>query len=82
MRCIILQTRVEPSGTHPPGGMTAQPGETLEAAGDVLRVATGNGSLRILRLQPEGRRAVTAREFLAGHPIKAGAIFGSLHPQR
>ena len=81
-RYIILQTRVEPSVTHPPSGMTAQPGETLEAAGDVLRVATGDGSLRILQVQPEGRRALTAREFLAGHPIKSGTIFGGLPHQQ
>jgi len=48
------------------------PGTILEAAGDAIRVATGDGVLRILELQPEGKRAMTAREFLAGRPIAAG----------
>jgi methionyl-tRNA formyltransferase len=75
-RYILLHTRVEPSGTRAPGARAAEAGEIIEAAGDVLRVATGDGSLGILEVQAEGRRASTAREFLAGHPIRAGAIFG------
>jgi methionyl-tRNA formyltransferase len=75
-RYILLRTRVEPPGTRRPGGRTAEPGETLEAAGDVFSISTGDGSLRILDIQLEGRRPSTAREFLAGHPIRAGAIFG------
>jgi methionyl-tRNA formyltransferase len=49
------------------------PGEVLESSGGVLRVAAGRGVVRVLRLQPEGRRAMSAREFLAGHPLKRGA---------
>jgi methionyl-tRNA formyltransferase len=48
------------------------PGTVIEAAGDAIRVATGDGLLLILALQPEGKRAMTAREFLAGRPIAAG----------
>jgi hypothetical protein len=33
--------------------------------------------LEILELQPEGRRTMTAREFLAGRGIADGARFGS-----
>ena len=47
-------------------------GTVIEAAGDALRVATGDGVLRILALQPEGKRVMTAREFLAGRHIPAG----------
>jgi methionyl-tRNA formyltransferase len=56
----------------------AQPGEIVSAHGDNLIVAAGGGSaLRILELQPEGRRAMTAREFLAGHRVTPGDRFGS-----
>ena len=48
------------------------PGTVIDAAGDAIRVATGDGVLRILALQPEGKRVMTAREFLAGRPIPAG----------
>ena len=47
-------------------------GTVIETAGDAIRVATGDGVLRILALQPEGRRVMTAREFLAGRHIPAG----------
>ncbi len=30
--------------------------------------------LRIVALQAEGKRVMTAREFLAGHPIAAGEL--------
>jgi methionyl-tRNA formyltransferase len=42
-----------------------------------LTVATGSGRLQLLQLQPEGKRALTAREFLAGHRLPAGASFAS-----
>ena len=49
-------------------------GTVLRAEGDELVVACGGGTaLRILELQPEGRRTMTAREFLAGRPVAAGA---------
>jgi methionyl-tRNA formyltransferase len=35
-------------------------------------VATGSGLLGITELQAEGRRPMTAREFLAGHALATG----------
>ena len=48
------------------------PGTIVDAAGDAIRVVTGDGVLRILALQPEGKRAMTAREFLAGRAVRPG----------
>jgi methionyl-tRNA formyltransferase len=46
------------------------------AAGDELIVACGEGTaLQILEIQPEGRRNMTVREFLAGRVIAPGARF-------
>jgi methionyl-tRNA formyltransferase len=54
----------------------ALPGTIVEAAGDRLEVAAGDGEvLRILQLQPEGGRVMTAREFLAGRAVQAGNLF-------
>ena len=54
----------------------AVPGTIVEAAGDRLQVAAGDGAvLRILQLQPDGRRVMTAREFLAGRAVQAGDLF-------
>ena len=48
-------------------------GTILRAEGDDLAVVAGDGRiLRILELQPEGRRVMTAREFLAGRRVDAG----------
>ena len=40
-------------------------------------VGTGDGLLALGRLQLEGRRVVTAREFLAGHPDFVGSVLGN-----
>jgi methionyl-tRNA formyltransferase len=55
---------------------TAAPGTTVDATGDRLGVVGGDGEvLRILQLQPEGRRVMSAREFLAGRSVVAGDQF-------
>lgn len=52
-------------------------GSVVDAAGDLLTIAAGDGALlRILLIQPEGRRAMTAREFLTGRKFTPGTIAG------
>jgi methionyl-tRNA formyltransferase len=62
-RLILLRSAIEPGGCADP------PGTVIEAAGDRLIVATGDGMLRLISVQPEGKRALSARDFLAGHPL-------------
>lgn len=77
-RTILLRSQVE---TEQNVGRTVEPGEIVEAGGDILSVQTGKGVLRILELQREGRRAVSAREFLAGRRLPDDAKFvRSPHP--
>jgi methionyl-tRNA formyltransferase len=46
------------------------PGSIVSAHGDALAVACGGHSvLRVIEIQPEGRRSMTAKEFLAGHHL-------------
>ncbi len=72
-RYLIHRTRV---GGPAPGGPVA-PATVVEARGDRLLVAAGDGgTVQILEIQPEGRRVMTAREFLAGHPVTPGVRFG------
>jgi methionyl-tRNA formyltransferase len=66
MRLILLRS-APLSGAH-----TSQPGTILEAAGDRLIVAAGEGTVQLLRIQAEGKRAMTPREFLAGHRVSPG----------
>jgi methionyl-tRNA formyltransferase len=47
----------------------------IEKAGDELFVGTEKGLLSILELQPQGKRLMTAREFLAGRRLREGVFF-------
>ena len=52
---------------------TATPGTVVRAGGDDLEIAAGDGGIvRILELQPEGRRVMRARDFLASRRIAPG----------
>jgi methionyl-tRNA formyltransferase len=54
---------------------SAEPG-TVVVAKDRLIVATGRGALELLQLQPEGRRAMPAAEFLRGTRVQSDDRFG------
>jgi methionyl-tRNA formyltransferase len=75
VRCLIHRSGLlEPvrADAAPPSGAQAS-GTVVMAAGDVLAVAAGDGKLlSLLQLQPEGRRVMTAREFLSGHRVTPG----------
>jgi methionyl-tRNA formyltransferase len=82
-RYIILRTSTgEGPGRFEPRDAVAAPGTVCEASGDRFTVAAGDGLVRILEIQPEGRRPMHAREFLAGHPVRPGARFDSLASPR
>lgn len=52
-------------------------GQIVEARGDRLLVACGDGTaFRILELQPEDSRRMSARDFLNGSHLKVGDVFG------
>jgi methionyl-tRNA formyltransferase len=69
--CRILRTRVAEERTAAPAG-------TIVEAGRELGVATRDGHvLRILELQPEGKRIMAVRDFLAGRRIPAGSVIRS-----
>jgi methionyl-tRNA formyltransferase len=71
-RLILMRTHVV-TGTS-----AAEPGTVVDVAGGLLQVATGNsGRLAIDEIQPEGRRAMNIRDYVAGHPIQPGARFGN-----
>jgi methionyl-tRNA formyltransferase len=56
----------------------ARPGVVLLAGKGRLLVAAGGGTvLEILRLQEEGRRALSARDYLAGRAWPVGALLAS-----
>lgn len=52
------------------------PGRISTPDGERVFVATGDGPLEILRLQPAGKRVMSATEFLRGNPISETDRFG------
>jgi methionyl-tRNA formyltransferase len=56
--------------------ITATPGTVVATSPDHLRFATGQGELLVQELQMESRPRMRVREFLQGHPLKAGEVLG------
>jgi len=54
---------------------SGQPGEILQADKTGIVVGCGTDALRILTLQREGGRRMSAQEFLAGHALRPGQRF-------
>ncbi|MBC7185702.1 MAG: methionyl-tRNA formyltransferase [Calditrichaeota bacterium] len=61
-----------------PYGHGKRPGQIarVDRKGGVIHVATGEGVLALLEVQPEGKRRMTTEEFLQGHNVQAGTILG------
>lgn len=58
------------------GGEAAAPGQILSVDKKGFTVQTGEGALRILELQMEGKKRMDAGAFLRGCPMAAGEILG------
>ncbi len=77
-RLIILKSRVEETAKPAESAKGSDPGTVVGISGDGMLVAAGEGTrLKLLELQPQGRRAMTVRDFLAGHPMPIGTRLGS-----
>jgi methionyl-tRNA formyltransferase len=72
-RLVIVQTR----RVSEAGGIAARPGTILAVLRDALRVSTGSGPLDIMAVQPDGRRVMTVRDFIAGSRVTSGLSFTS-----
>ena len=57
-------------------GGSGRPGEVLAATGEDFVVACGEGALGLVRVQAEGKRPVTAADFLRGSRLAAGDRLG------
>jgi len=71
-RYVIRRTAVLDESTDLP------PGTVIRAKADDLAVAAGSRTvLRVLEIQPEGRRPMNVRDFLAGRALVPGDRFGT-----
>lgn len=71
LRLIVLE--VEPVEWAP----SVAPGTVVEATREWLVVQADHGAVELLRVQPAGKRSMTAAEFLCGHAVRVGDRFGS-----
>ena len=70
---IVLKSRV---GSDP-GQTPVRPRTVVGISTEGMVVAAGQGTrLKLLELRPEGRRSMTVRDFLAGHPTPVGTRLG------
>jgi methionyl-tRNA formyltransferase len=60
----------------PPAVLAGAPGEVVAVTKDRVWVATGEGLLGLTELQLENKKRLSAREFLAGHPMQPGTMLG------
>jgi methionyl-tRNA formyltransferase len=58
---------------------TAEPGRLFEKDRNTLAAGTGDGLLLLLTIQPEGKKAMSAAEFLRGHRGIEGKKFEAKH---
>ena len=72
-RLVILRTRVD--GNSSRLNTNDVPGTVVSVTRDAIEVATGDGRIAITELQPDGRRPMATRDFLAGRPLEPGAKF-------
>lgn len=57
---------------------SATPGTVIRVDRDAFYVQTGQGVLKILAVQPEGKKRMAVKDFLLGYPVKPGDIFGNI----
>jgi methionyl-tRNA formyltransferase len=48
----------------------------LELSGDGPLVACGEDALRLLEVQPEGKKPMSGRDYLNGHKLKVRELLG------
>lgn len=69
LRLIVDRVNVE-------GGAVAAEAGTIVEVGSRLVVATGEGQVEVIAVQPAGKRVMAAGEFLRGYPLAVGDQLG------
>jgi methionyl-tRNA formyltransferase len=72
LRVVVLSAAVDTERNS-----NSPPGTILDADKSGIVVQTGAGVVSIAKLQPDGKRAMTAAEFQCGHPLHPGDRIGA-----
>jgi methionyl-tRNA formyltransferase len=59
-----------------PSSVTSPPGVVVAITNEAIHVATGEGVLAVMELQPANSRRMAVSQYLAGHPILVGFQLG------
>ena len=59
-----------------PGPVTKPPGMIIAVTTEAIHVATGEGVLAVMELQPAKSRRMAVSQYLAGHPTAVGLQLG------
>jgi methionyl-tRNA formyltransferase len=59
-----------------PSSVTSPPGVVVAITNEVIHVATGEGVLVVMELQPANGRRMAVSQYLAGHPVAIGMQLG------
>ena len=59
-----------------PGPVTTPPGVIVAITREAIHVATGDGVLAVMELQPANSRRMAVSQYLAGHPVAVGLQLG------
>lgn len=68
----VLEGSADAATAEPTSGAA---GVIISTSREGILVRTGAGAFRITALQPEGRKRMTAQEFLTGNPLAPGQVF-------
>jgi methionyl-tRNA formyltransferase len=60
------------------GSLDDTPGKVARVTDVGIEVGTGQGRLIITELQPEGKKSMSAKSFLAGYKVERGTLFDSI----
>jgi methionyl-tRNA formyltransferase len=63
------------------GAPKDSPGQVARVTDAGIEVGTGRGRLVITELQPEGKKSMSAKSFLAGYKIERGILFDPISIQ-
>lgn len=74
--CKLWKAEVIPAEELGKETRGTEPGTVIATAKDSFDVFTGDGALRVKELQIEGKRKMTAEEFLRGFSLETGTVLG------
>jgi methionyl-tRNA formyltransferase len=76
--CYLNKERIKITKVKILEGSGGMPGRVEKAEEGLLVVGTGDGLISIIELQPEGKRVMSAHDFLLGRRLKEGVFFDEL----